>query len=359
MKKNLTGGLKSKFFHILLLFLIFLQSLAFCTITIEDILSKSKVDPEFAWDMYLSYISNELAKKNVEYTPLTKNDTESSLQNNQYDIDKLGKFLNAKRKLKNYDFAIKEDIKGLVEFLKTNIPSDIMKFYIIEIFSEEKLWNYLVNKIQISPDPILLLNIIDLYNAESIINKVLKDKDEKYLDILLSKFFPKLMKEDVKNRLLKALSKELENGYISSNNEKEKEKYKSLYNVVKKYYPNYEISSLEDDSNKSRFLKFLQNLPHLNRFFFPVLSQKGIIVTVTVLITLLSLSLFLFSPFIQHKFFIILGMKKRAALAYKKIVEKDPLNEEKRLKLAQLYEEAGMYDEALNEYNFIKTLKID
>ncbi|MFN6992078.1 MAG: tetratricopeptide repeat protein, partial [Fervidobacterium sp.] len=312
-----------------------------------------------AWDMYLSYISNELAKKNVEYTPNTKNATESNLQNNRYDIDKLGKFLNAKRKLKNYDFAIKEDIKGLVEFLKTNIPSDIMKFYIIEIFSEEKLWNYLVSKIQNLPDVLLLLNIINLYNAESLINKILKDKDERYLDILLSKFFSKLTREDVKNKLLEELSKELENSYISSDNEIKKEKYKSLYNVVKKHYPNYEVSSIEGGSNKSKFLKFLQNLPYLNRFFFPVLSQKGIIAAITILIMLLFLSLFLLSPFIQHKFFMVIGMKKRAALSYKKIVEKDPLNEEKRLKLAQLYEEAGMYDEALNEYNFIKTLKID
>ncbi|MFN3691777.1 MAG: tetratricopeptide repeat protein, partial [Fervidobacterium sp.] len=194
---------------------------------------------------------------------------------------------------------------------------------------------------------------------ESIINKVLKTQDEKHLDLLLSKFFPKLMKEDVKNKLLEELSEELEKVYISTSNEKEKEKYKSLYNVVKKYYPNYEISSLEDGSNKSKFLKFLQNLQHLNKFFLPVLSQKGVIVTATLLVTLLLLSLFLLSPFIRHKFFVVFGMKKRAALAYKKIVEKDPLNEEKRLKLAQLYEEAGMYDEALNEYNFIKTLKID
>ncbi|MFN3692307.1 MAG: hypothetical protein ACK4R7_05395, partial [Fervidobacterium sp.] len=75
MKKNLTGGLKSKFFYTLLFYLIFLQLLAFCAITVEDILNKSKIDPEFAWDMYLSYISNELAKKNVEYPTHTKNGT--------------------------------------------------------------------------------------------------------------------------------------------------------------------------------------------------------------------------------------------------------------------------------------------
>ncbi|MGB9614030.1 MAG: tetratricopeptide repeat protein, partial [Fervidobacterium sp.] len=74
---------------------------------------------------------------------------------------------------------------------------------------------------------------------------------------------------------------------------------------------------------------------------------------------LLSFILLFSIKIIRYRIFLLLGMKKAAVLTYKRIVEKDPLNEEKRLKLAQLYENAGMYEEAMNEYNFLKRIRLE
>jgi tetratricopeptide (TPR) repeat protein len=49
-------------------------------------------------------------------------------------------------------------------------------------------------------------------------------------------------------------------------------------------------------------------------------------------------------------------MKKRAASIYLKLLQKQPENVKLRLKLARLYEEIGMHEEAMKEYEIIKKL---
>ncbi len=69
---------------------------------------------------------------------------------------------------------------------------------------------------------------------------------------------------------------------------------------------------------------------------------------------------FLLIPFLSLRFrsflYYHIGLKKKALLCYKKIVEKDPTNPEIRLKLALLYEKLGMQEEAMKEYEIIKKL---
>ncbi|HOK34229.1 MAG TPA: tetratricopeptide repeat protein, partial [Fervidobacterium sp.] len=79
-----------------------------------------------------------------------------------------------------------------------------------------------------------------------------------------------------------------------------------------------------------------------------------ILIALAILIVLL-----LIIPSIRYRLYLLLGLKSKAAGVYKKIVDKDPFDEEKRLRLAQLYEEAGMYEEAMNEYNFLKRIKLE
>ncbi|MGC8955964.1 MAG: hypothetical protein ACP5JS_07755, partial [Fervidobacterium sp.] len=126
MKKNLLVFLKTIVALILLVSSLF-SPLLF-SISVNDILEKSKSDPEFAWDMYLTYIS-QLSEATDTFAK------ESKL------IDELGKKLYAKRKLSNLDFAIKEDIPGLINFLKKNAISEI-KYYILDIFTEDVLREY-------------------------------------------------------------------------------------------------------------------------------------------------------------------------------------------------------------------------
>lgn len=350
MRRNLLDCLKSKVLFLLSLYLLSASFVVGNTITVEDILNKSKSDPEFAWDMYLLYISSELSQKSLEWQ-----DSDSQVKNSEFDIERLGKFLHAKRKLKKYEFAVKEDVIGLINFLNTNNPTEIMKFHIIEIFTEERLWNYLIDSMQRVPESILLLNIIDIYDSKLIVNNILKNSDEKYFNLLLSQIFPKLQNKDI---LLQELVKEIERFYLSAPEEDKKEKYESFYNVIKKHYPEYRLATLEKYKNNGNFRNILEFFGTL-KIKILKLSRQSILSIIVLLGLIIIFSTFFASPFVQYTFFRLLGLRKKAVLSYKKVVEKDPLNEEKRFKLAQLYEEAGMYEEAMSEYNFIKRLKID
>ncbi|AIY88758.1 MULTISPECIES: tetratricopeptide repeat protein [unclassified Thermotoga] len=69
---------------------------------------------------------------------------------------------------------------------------------------------------------------------------------------------------------------------------------------------------------------------------------------------------FLALPFLSARFrasfYRRIGMKKRAASIYLKLLQKQPENVKLRLKLARLYEEIGMHEEAMKEYEIIKKL---
>ncbi|PHJ12346.1 hypothetical protein IM41_07765, partial [Fervidobacterium sp. SC_NGM5_G05] len=75
------------------------------SLNLNEILEKSKSDPEFAWNMYLIYIS-QVSNEQSQYI-------------NSDEIDKVGKKIYAKRKLVQYKFALDEDVDGLIDFLKT------------------------------------------------------------------------------------------------------------------------------------------------------------------------------------------------------------------------------------------------
>ncbi|MGC8955843.1 MAG: tetratricopeptide repeat protein, partial [Fervidobacterium sp.] len=143
---------------------------------------------------------------------------------------------------------------------------------------------------------------------------------------------------------------------------KDEEKVKLLIELYKRvitYYPSYKSTELEKIVKKSS-----RNLSDILQFMVSFLSSiissaKGNLKIVAAGMVLLSFILLFSIKIIRYRIFLLLGMKKAAVLTYKRIVEKDPLNEEKRLKLAQLYENAGMYEEAMNEYNFLKRIRLE
>ncbi|MEN6515963.1 MAG: hypothetical protein ABFC87_06075, partial [Fervidobacterium sp.] len=104
-------------------------------------------------------------------------------------------------------------------------------------------------------------------------------------------------------------------------------------------------AKISPSSSSSTFLKF--NAIKIRPVYL-------ILIALAILIVLL-----LIIPSIRYRLYLLLGLKSKAAGVYKKIVDKDPFDEEKRLRLAQLYEEAGMYEEAMNEYNFLKRIKLE
>lgn len=307
-------------------------------LTLDEILEKSKSDPDFAWDMYLSYISQ--LSPNVSASESKK-------------IEQVGRIINAKRKLKELDFAVKEDIEGLIKFLKTNSIKTTLKYYILEIFREETLAEYLNNNLSHNLDVLLLTNIltIDVKDyVESVLNVISQDDKAKkhFLDTVLKR----LEKKDV---FVNAIFEELYQRY--SNAEKEtRNRILELYKDFKTYrYSDARFEKILNKTSKTwykfwhSFMEFSSRLSQFaDNFVFVIFGL--VVVSILVLFSL---------KFVRYKIFYILGFKKLAALTYRKIVDEDPLNEDKRLTLAQLYEEAGMFEEAMNEYNFLKRIKLE
>ncbi|MCX7654673.1 MAG: hypothetical protein N2Z58_08375 [Fervidobacterium sp.] len=339
MKKNRTAFLKIK----ILIIVILSNFLAF-SLTVEDIIAKSKVDPEFAWDMYLLYISNQQTS-----------DTET--------IDKLGKFLHAKRKLKDYEFAVKEDIEGLVNFLKSASLTKVMRYYLIDIFNKDTLLDYAINNVQNNPDVLYLFDvIIDVINeydyekiSEELINVLLKDGGKKgYVQIL--------SKVQSKDKLLRSIVKVLFEKLSKEKTEEKKQRYLEIYNSIVEYYPEYKEPNLKSSYKSST--PALKNLQENIQKLLEIISKKMFsslkyLLLLVVAVCILLFSILLSFPIVRYYVWLTFGIWRKAALNYRKVVEKDPLNENKRLKLAQLYEKAGMYDEALNEYNFLKRIKLE
>ncbi|MFN3691459.1 hypothetical protein [Fervidobacterium nodosum] len=312
------------------------------SLNLNEILEKSKSDPEFAWNMYLIYIS-QVSNEQSQYI-------------NSDEIDKVGKKIYAKRKLVQYKFALDEDVDGLIDFLKTNAITEKTKYLLLDIFDGESLSNYLLKNLKNNIDSLYLLKIIRIPDKDQFSKSLMALLEQK---VLSKKFFETVLPslpQQIKDELLNMIIEEITN-FVKNKNITNEEKI-SLANVYKdilKYYPSYKNSFIE------RRLKLNKNIlvsiwEFLIKFSFSTLSNIRILITILLLVALLiSFSL----RIIRYRIFLLLGLKKLAALSYKKIVEKDPLNEEKRLKLAQLYESAGMFDEALNEYNFLKRIKFE
>lgn len=313
------------------------------SITVEDIIIKSRIDPEFAWDMYLSYISNQETSNNEN-------------------IDKLGRFLYAKRKLKDFEFAIKEDVEGLINFLKVNHPDSKTKYYLLSIFSEESLFEFVRERLKINPNVLYLFKLIGNYDQEEI--------SKELLDILsknktASTYIQILLKVQGSETLIKSLIDLLQKQFSNVGSTEKKKKQLEIYKQITVYYPQYKIPEFERfdrrlSSKTFSFTEFLSNFEKLLRKVLGTLiSSKQNFVILILILSSLTLILLLLIPSIRYHIYSLIGSWKMAALAYRKIVEKDPLNEEKRLKLAQLYEKAGMYEEAMNEYNFLKRMKFE
>ncbi|MGC8820510.1 MAG: tetratricopeptide repeat protein [Fervidobacterium sp.] len=343
MKKNLLVFLKTIVALILLVSSLF-SPLLF-SISVNDILEKSKSDPEFAWDMYLTYIS-QLSEATDTFAK------ESKL------IDELGKKLYAKRKLSNLDFAIKEDIPGLINFLKKNAISEI-KYYILDIFTEDVLREYFKEHLD-NLDTLHLLKLIPITDdkifSQKLIAILLKEETSKA-------FFENILPSTpASSMILDNLVNEIEADVKVNILNKDEEKVKLLIELYKRvitYYPSYKSTELEKIVKKSS-----RNLSDILQFMVSFISSiissvKGNLKIVAAGMVLLSFILLFSIKIIRYRIFLLLGMKKAAVLTYKRIVEKDPLNEEKRLKLAQLYENAGMYEEAMNEYNFLKRIRLE
>lgn len=312
------------------------------SLNLNEILEKSKSDPEFAWNMYLIYIS-QLSNEQSQYI-------------NSDEIDKVGKKIYAKRKLVQYKFALDEDVDGLIDFLKTNAITEKTKYLLLDIFDEESLSNNLLKNLKNNIDSLFLLKIIRIPDKNQLSKSLMALLEQK---TLLKKFFetvlpslPQQIKDELLNMIIEEITNYVKNKDIT--NEK-KTSLAAMYQDMLKYYPSYKNPFIE------RKLKLNKNIlvsiwQFLIKFSFNTLSNIGVLITIT-LLTALLISFALRN--IRYRIFLLLGLKRLAALSYKRIVEKDPLNEEKRLKLAQLYEAAGMFDEALNEYNFLKRIKFE
>lgn len=337
MKKNHLGFLKA----IIILITISLSHTLIFSLTVEDIINKSRTDPEFAWDMYLLYISNQVSS-------------------NKENIDKLGQFLYAKRKLRDYEFAIKEDIEGLINFLQSNILDNTIKYYLLSIFSEENLFKYVQEKIDSTPNVLYLFSLIKNYDSEAF--------SERLLNILLrnTKMVPNyiqvLSKVQNSEILISGLINHLKRKFNTTNNNNDKNSYLEIYEQIVAIYPQYKDQTFDKSLSLKTFSfsSFWKNVLDLSKSkIHNLMNSKKLFKIITMLSLSLAFLLLLLLPIVRYYIYSLFQSWKMAALVYKKIVEKDPLNEEKRLKLAQLYEKAGMYEEAMNEYNFLKRIKIE
>ncbi|MBP8657766.1 MAG: hypothetical protein KBH80_05140, partial [Fervidobacterium sp.] len=122
MKKNLTDSVR-----IVVILLMVICSVVAFSITVQEIRDKSKEDPDFAWDMYLAYLSSS--------------DNPDQLQD-------LGRLIYAKRKLKDYDFVLKEDVNGLLDFLAVHEFTTTGKYYLFDVFDKEFLIKYLSDNLE-------------------------------------------------------------------------------------------------------------------------------------------------------------------------------------------------------------------
>ncbi|HOA17650.1 MAG TPA: tetratricopeptide repeat protein [Fervidobacterium sp.] len=388
MKMNLTGSVK-----IMVILLVVISSTVVLPITVQEIRDKSKEDPDFAWDMYLAYLSSS---KNPDQ------------------LQDLGRLIYAKRKLKDYDFVLKEDVNGLLDFLAVHEFTTTGKYYLFDVFDKEFLIKYLSDNLENNSATVYLFKLFpERMNdyLEQLFPKILhNDKIRAFIfsnvvgkyqsaDEFKTEFFDKLFQTyekvtsvvqrkeyldvyvaiklidgqkyaDVRfEKELTSLAKNVnvanpsaDATLLSSNKVDNKDDGASVTGSATKSISdtsttadatvtqsagtqNANGAKISPSSSSSTFLKF--NAIKIRPVYL-------ILIALAILIVLL-----LIIPSIRYRLYLLLGLKSKAAGVYKKIVDKDPFDEEKRLRLAQLYEEAGMYEEAMNEYNFLKRIKLE
>jgi len=367
------------------------------SITVQEIRDKSKEDPDFAWDMYLAYLSSS--------------DNPDQLQD-------LGRLIYAKRKLKDYDFVLKEDVNGLLDFLAVHEFTTTGKYYLFDVFDKEFLIKYLSDNLETNTAAVYLFKLFPERMSDyldQLFPKLLQDNEIRTFifsnvvgrypetDGFATEFFDKLFQTYEKatsatqrkeyidvyvaiksideqkyadarfEKELTSLAKNVnfanpstDATLLSSNKVDNKDDGASVTGSATKNISdigatvdatvtqsastqvstqNVNGAKISPSSSSSTFLKF--NAIKIRPVYL-------ILIALAILIVLL-----LIIPSIRYRLYLLLGLKSKAAGVYKKIVDKDPFDEEKRLRLAQLYEEAGMYEEAMNEYNFLKRIKLE
>jgi len=355
-------------------------------ITVQEIRDKSKEDPDFAWDMYLAYLSSS--------------DNPDQLQD-------LGRLIYAKRKLKDYDFVLKEDVNGLLDFLAVHEFTTTGKYYLFDVFDKEFLIKYLSDNLETNTAAVYLFKLFPERMSDyldQLFPKLLQDNEIRTFifsnvvgrypetDGFATEFFDKLFQtyekatsvtqrkayldvyaaiksidsqkySDIRfEKELTSLARSADATLLSSNKVDNKDDGASVTGSATKSISdtsttadatvtqsagtqNANGAKISPSSSSSTFLKF--NAIKIRPVYL-------ILIALAILIVLL-----LIIPSIRYRLYLLLGLKSKAAGVYKKIVDKDPFDEEKRLRLAQLYEEAGMYEEAMNEYNFLKRIKLE
>jgi len=392
MKKNLTDSVR-----IVVILLMVICSVVAFSITVQEIRDKSKEDPDFAWDMYLAYLSSS--------------DNPDQLQD-------LGRLIYAKRKLKDYDFVLKEDVNGLLDFLAVHEFTTTGKYYLFDVFDKEFLIKYLSDNLETNTAAVYLFKLFPERMSDyldQLFPKLLQDNEIRTFifsnvvgrypetDGFATEFFDKLFQTYEKatsatqrkeyidvyvaiksideqkyadarfEKELTSLAKNVnfanpstDATLLSSNKVDNKDDGASVTGSATKNISdigatvdatvtqsastqvstqNVNGAKISPSSSSSTFLKF--NAIKIRPVYL-------ILIALAILIVLL-----LIIPSIRYRLYLLLGLKSKAAGVYKKIVDKDPFDEEKRLRLAQLYEEAGMYEEAMNEYNFLKRIKLE
>jgi len=381
MKKNLTDSVR-----IVVILLMVICSVVAFSITVQEIRDKSKEDPDFAWDMYLAYLSSS--------------DNPDQLQD-------LGRLIYAKRKLKDYDFVLKEDVNGLLDFLAVHEFTTTGKYYLFDVFDKEFLIKYLSDNLETNTAAVYLFKLFPERMSDyldQLFPKLLQDNEIRTFifsnvvgrypetDGFATEFFDKLFQTyekatsvtqrkayldvyaaiksideqkyaDIRfEKELTSLARSADATLLSSNKVDNKDDGASVTGSATKSISdtsttadatvtqsagtqNANGAKISPSSSSSTFLKF--NAIKIRPVYL-------ILIALAILIVLL-----LIIPSIRYRLYLLLGLKSKAAGVYKKIVDKDPFDEEKRLRLAQLYEEAGMYEEAMNEYNFLKRIKLE
>jgi len=370
-----------------LLFLILIPSLLL-SITLNDIVEISRRDLGRALSLFKEYI--------------LKNPDDEGLEN-------VGRLLYAKKKMLKYEeikeAVLKEDIDGLLKESKNlkkpleNEDAEALKVIFPDMEREvSKLLQDPSNLREISG--VWKLGLRIKVDPAEFSRKLIKffmenpfiDRESiaflKHLEnaadvarALVNDILNMDMKEENYTRIVRLFEIAREMGYKGESKvEKQIRIYLDLFytisyieepseSMLKEIIKRYESLNIKKEMLKTKLLLLLSRAKkrgitldmHVEDPDFQFLMKKNIKsenknashywILIPILVIIPFLSLRFRSFFYYH-----IGLKKKALLCYKKIVEKNPTNPDVRLKLALLYEKLGMQEEAMREYEIIKKL---
>ncbi|WP_101513671.1 lipopolysaccharide assembly protein LapB [Thermotoga sp. SG1] len=343
------------------LFFLFLSTFLLA-ISLDEIKEVSKTDLQKAINLFLNYVKENpsdpeietvgellFAKKRlVEAHPsLSKEISSEDLQGLMKKL-KDETFLEEETDLLKRVFSNLESFVGSLQslsdileypfFWKLNVPLKIEK---PDAFAEELISRFFENPFLFSYEVISALSKIK--NAEeiglAIVQKIenLPLEEGKYPYFLRLFEIARTMGYDRPSAL-----------------EEEIRKYLSLMTRLN--------SSISPEDSKEIFSEYesltipKENLRKKLVFFFSEKRARAVQNTTYIYFFLVLPAFLLFSARFRAFLYRTLGLKKRAASLYLKLLQKSPENVKLRLKLARLYEELGMHEKAMEEYEIIKKL---